>query len=161
MGKIVTIEYVDDLDEVSIDAETVDTVDFSFRGQDYTLVLTKKNGAQFTKDMARYINAAKKAQTREARAARKAARPEPRKSTKKQSASRKPAIETLSIPEPRKPAKKPPTPRKTVSPKNATSKPSGPESARAIREWAAANGHTVSTRGRMSAAVIDAYDAAH
>ncbi|MFV8227349.1 histone-like nucleoid-structuring protein Lsr2 [Mycolicibacterium fortuitum] len=160
MGKIVTIEYVDDLDEVSIDAETVDTVDFSFRGQDYTLVLTKKNGAQFNKDMARYIDAAKKAQARDARAARKATRPEPRKSTK-QPAARKGAIETLSMPEPRKSTKKRPALRKAVSRKTATTKPAGPERARAIREWAAANGHTVSKRGRMSAAVIDAYNAAH
>lgn len=140
MGKIVTIEYVDDLDEVSIDAEAVDTVDFSFRGQDYALVLTKKNGAQFNKDMARYINAAKKAQARDAKAAaRKTARPEPRKGPKKQSA-----------------------PRKAASRKTTTSAPStGPERARAIREWAAANGHTVSQRGRISAAISDAYDAAH
>lgn len=30
-----------------------------------------------------------------------------------------------------------------------------------IRAWAAANGHTVSERGRVPASVIDAYDAAH
>jgi hypothetical protein len=30
----------------------------------------------------------------------------------------------------------------------------------AIREWARANGHDVSDRGRISAAVIEAYDAA-
>lgn len=30
-----------------------------------------------------------------------------------------------------------------------------------IREWAAANGHEVSSRGRISRAVRDAYDAAH
>lgn len=139
MGKIVTIEYVDDLDEVSIDAESVDTVDFSFRGQEYTLVLTKKNGAQFNKDMARYINAAKKAQTRDARAARKPARPQPRKGTKKQ-----------------------PAPRKAASRKTATATSStGPKRAQAIREWAAANGHTVSQRGRISAAIAEAYDAAH
>lgn len=30
-----------------------------------------------------------------------------------------------------------------------------------IREWAAANGYTVSERGRVPAAVLDAYDAAH
>lgn len=48
MGKIVTIEYVDDLDEVPVSPDTVDTVDFSYRGQDYTLVLTNKNGAQLS-----------------------------------------------------------------------------------------------------------------
>ncbi|HWH29115.1 MAG TPA: Lsr2 family protein [Mycobacteriales bacterium] len=30
-----------------------------------------------------------------------------------------------------------------------------------IREWARANGHKVSDRGRLSAAVIEAYEAAH
>lgn len=30
-----------------------------------------------------------------------------------------------------------------------------------IREWARRNGHTVSDRGRLSAAVVAAYDAAH
>lgn len=30
-----------------------------------------------------------------------------------------------------------------------------------IREWAAQNGHTVSERGRVPAAVLEAYDAAH
>lgn len=31
----------------------------------------------------------------------------------------------------------------------------------AVREWARANGHTVSERGRISRAVMDAYAAAH
>ena len=30
-----------------------------------------------------------------------------------------------------------------------------------IREWARSNGHTVSERGRLSAAVVSAYEAAH
>lgn len=30
-----------------------------------------------------------------------------------------------------------------------------------VREWAAANGYTVSERGRVPAAVLEAYDAAH
>jgi hypothetical protein len=35
------------------------------------------------------------------------------------------------------------------------------ERVQAIREWARANGHTVSERGRLSSTVIAAYDAAH
>lgn len=139
MGKIVTIEYVDDLDDISIDAESVDTVEFSFRGQDYTLVLTKKNGAQFNKDMARYIKAAKKAQAREAGSARKAGRPQPRKSARKQQAA----------------------PRKAASRKTAAAALSGTERTRAIREWAVATGRNVSRRGRIPAAIEAAYDAAH
>jgi hypothetical protein len=139
VGKIVTIEYVDDLEGTSIDAESVDTVDFSYRGQDYTLVLTKKNGAQFDKDVSRYITAAKKAQSRDARTARKTAKPAPRK-------ARTPI---------------PSTRRKASPRKRAEAVISGPERTRAIRQWAADNGHTVSTRGRMPAAVLQAYDAAH
>ncbi|MBY6687453.1 Lsr2 family protein [Rhodococcus sp. BP-149] len=36
-----------------------------------------------------------------------------------------------------------------------------PEQTRAIREWANANGYTVSDRGRIPAAVVGAFDAAH
>lgn len=139
MGKIVTIEYVDDLEGTSIDAESVDTVDFSYRGQDYTLVLAKKNGAQFDRDVSRYITAAKKAQSRDARTARKTAKPAPRKANTPISSTR----------------------RKTSPRKRAEAVISGPERTRAIRQWAADNGHTVSTRGRMPAAVLQAYDAAH
>lgn len=140
MGKIVTIEYVDDLEGTSIDAESVDTVDFSYRGQDYTLVLTKKNGAQFDKDVARYITAAKKAQNRDARAARKTVKRTPRKA---------------STPQP--PARRKASPRKHTAELATT----GPERTRAIRQWAAENGHAVSTRGRIPTAVLQAYDAAH
>ena len=35
------------------------------------------------------------------------------------------------------------------------------EQAGAIRDWARKNGHDVSDRGRIAAAVIEAYDAAH
>lgn len=138
MGKIVTIEYVDDLEGTPIDAESVDTVEFSYRGQDYTLVLTRKNGAQFDKDVSRYITAAKKSQSRDARAARKTAKPAPQKANAPISSTR----------------------RKTSPRKRAEAVISGPERTRAIRQWAADNGHTVSTRGRMPAAVLQAYDAA-
>lgn len=138
MGKIVTIEYVDDLEGGAISAESVDTVEFSYRGQDYALVLTKRNGAQFDKDISRYITAAKRAQFREARAARQTAKP-----------ARRAKVPT------------PTTRRKTSPRKNAAPAASGPERTRAIRQWAADNGHTISTRGRIPAAVLQAYDAAH
>lgn len=45
---------------------------------------------------------------------------------------------------------------------SAGSKPrSNPDELAKIREWAAANGHEVSSRGRISQSVRDAYDAAH
>lgn len=151
MGKIVTIEYVDDLDEVPVSPDTVDTVDFSYRGQDYTLVLTNKNGAQFDKDMARYIKAAKKAQARDARTARNNARPGPR-----QSKSTKPKAATAS-----KAAAKSAPRRASASRKPTAVGPTDPGRNRAIRAWAVANGHTVSKRGRIPEAVLDAYNAEH
>ena len=42
-----------------------------------------------------------------------------------------------------------------------TAKRGNPEELGKIREWAAANGHEVSSRGRISQAVRDAYDAAN
>jgi len=45
---------------------------------------------------------------------------------------------------------------------SSSSKPrSNPDELAKIREWAAANGHDVSSRGRISQAVRDAYTAAH
>ncbi len=38
---------------------------------------------------------------------------------------------------------------------------SGASNLKEVREWARANGHQVSDRGRVSAAVQEAYDAAH
>ncbi|MFN6547231.1 histone-like nucleoid-structuring protein Lsr2 [Mycolicibacterium nivoides] len=139
MGKIVTIEYVDDLDGAPIAAGVVDTVDFSYRGQDYSLVLTTKNGTQFDKDMARYIAAAKKAQSHDARAARRKARTETLESAKPKSARR----------------------RAVASPKSATVAASGPDRTRAIREWAVVNGHSISQRGRIPASIMEAFNAAH
>lgn len=140
MGKIVTVEYVDDLDGVPIDAAAVDTVEFSYRGDAYSLVLTADNGAQFDEDIARYVKAAKKAATREARKARNDSRPERRRTAKPTTRTR------------------PKTTSRTAAP---AAKISGSERNRAIREWPTANGHNVSPRGRLAEAVIEAYDAAH
>lgn len=138
MGKIVTVEYVDDLEGVPVDAESVDTVDFSYRGQDYSLVLTAKNGAQFDKDINRYIKAAKKAADRDARAARKATQPSPR----------------------RQPPKSKAAPRKPATRRASAAKPAAQQSSE-IRIWAVANGHTVSQRGRLPKPVIEAFNATH
>src|SRR4051794_8614358 len=46
--------------------------------------------------------------------------------------------------------------------RSAAARPGGDRDAnRAIREWAQANGHAVSERGRIPQSVIDAYRAAH
>lgn len=144
MGKIVTVEYVDDLDGVSIDERSVDTVEFSYRGDSYSLVLTVDNGAQFDKDIARYIKAARKAANRAARGTRNVSRLTPQQAAK-----------PTARPRPR------PRPKSTSRSAAPAAETAGPERTRVIREWAKANGYNVSPRGRVAASVIDAYDAAH
>lgn len=145
MGKIVTIDYVDDLDDKPIDPASVDTVEFSYRGKEYSLVLTKQNGAQFDKDIARYIRAAKKSQDRDAQAARRTTRKSPKRAAKHSPAAKPNAAS-----------------RKAAAPiKKAQSSAAGSERNRAIRKWANDNGHKVSPRGRLSPIVVAAYDAAH
>lgn len=52
--------------------------------------------------------------------------------------------------------------RKTTGKSASTKKASGPKrDLNAIREWARSNGHSVADRGRISADVVDAYDAAN
>lgn len=51
--------------------------------------------------------------------------------------------------------------RSTASVKPRARAASSSRDLTAIREWAKANGHQVSERGRVAASVIDAYDAAH
>lgn len=161
VGKKVTIEYEDDLDGGDIDAAVVDTVDFSYRGNDYTVVLTRENGAQFDADVARWIAAAKKARAREARETRKKKAPTARKIP----TARKATTATNTT----RPAQD-----RATKPARATAVPAAPrrgrktaavtvpaDQNRAIRQWAVANGHTVSKRGRISAEVIDAFKAAH
>jgi len=44
---------------------------------------------------------------------------------------------------------------------SSSAKKSDPQRLKAIREWANANGHEVSSRGRIPQEVVDAYDAAN
>ncbi|MBO0985022.1 Lsr2 family protein [Rathayibacter sp. SD072] len=44
---------------------------------------------------------------------------------------------------------------------SSTAKKGDPQRLKAIREWANANGHTVSSRGRIPTEIQDAYDAAN
>ena len=52
-------------------------------------------------------------------------------------------------------------PRKATRARSAGSSGSGATDVNEVREWARANGHQVSERGRLSAAVTAAYEAAH
>ena len=51
--------------------------------------------------------------------------------------------------------------RTPASRKGRSGAKAGADRTTAIREWARSNGHKVSDRGRLSSAVVEAYDAAH
>ena len=56
--------------------------------------------------------------------------------------------------------------RRTAKPQQGKPQPgkrtvANREQTRAIREWARANGHEVSDRGRIAKPIVDAFDAAH
>lgn len=177
MPAFVTTEYVDDIDGAILDEKSVDSVKFSYRGAEYTLVLTKEHGAKFDKDIAPYIKAAKKAQAQLAKAARgktgskrvlkskpdaapaKAAAPKNAAAPAKAAAPRKssPARKASA---PTKAAPRKSAPRKVAS-RKVDAAVDGKSRAKAIREWATANGHAVSERGRISASVVEAFDAAN
>jgi hypothetical protein len=53
------------------------------------------------------------------------------------------------------------TTRSTKTSRKRASRKSSTIDLAAVREWAAANGHDVSSRGRISALIIEAYQAAH
>ena len=52
------------------------------------------------------------------------------------------------------------TKRSSIAPRRSSAR-IDPAQLRAIREWARANGHQVSDRGRIPAVVIEAYESAH
>lgn len=168
MPAYVTTDYVDDIDNTDIDPKNVDIVDFSHRGNTYTLVLTKQHGSQFDKDIAPWIKAAEKAQAQVARAAKAKPAARTQKSTgtdttatpAKNTAARKAApARKAAAARKAAPARKTAPARKAAASK-ATVNTDERSRAKAIRAWAANNGHKVSERGRISASVVEAFDAA-
>lgn len=142
MAKVFTHHYVDDLDDSRLDDDKIDVVEFSFRGTDYTLDLSTKNGHQFNKDMAKYIEAALCARERSAAAQAAVNGSLPKKSS---NGRRRPSRSNN---------------RKT-SRKNTAETALTREQRKAMRDWANSNGHNVSSRGRLSAEIIDAFNEAH
>jgi len=111
MAKKIQTILVSDLsgDEVTLGGETIE---FSYRGVDYSIDLTDKEAQGFDKAVAKYLENATKMSGRR-------------------------------------------------STKRTGTKPSSKADLQAIREWARANGHEVSDRGRIPQMVQDAYNAAH
>ncbi|MEE3755253.1 histone-like nucleoid-structuring protein Lsr2 [Mycobacterium intracellulare] len=137
MGQYVTTHYVDDYDGSPLEPDAIDMVEFSYRGKPYTLELNAKNGAQFDNDIQKWVDAAEKA----AANAGPAVPRKPRSATKRSAA---------------KPSKAPRARRRKAS--ASTTATVGREQSRAIREWAKANGVQVPARGRVPAAVVEAYN---
>jgi len=168
MPAFVTTDYVDDLDGTDISAKDVDTVEFSYRGTAFSLVLNKQHGSQFDKVIAPWIKAAKNAQAQLARAAKAKPAARTQKSTetdntatptkaraeRKAAPARKAAAASKTAP-----TRKAASPRKAAAVK-ATASTDERSRAQVIRAWAVANGHKVSERGRISSSLVEAFDAA-
>ena len=143
MAKVVTTSYVDDFDEQKLAENEIDDIEFSYRGKDYTLQLRPSNAAQMDQDMAKYIEAAVRAQQRSANGSVSEA---PTSTVKSRASRVKPTRGRAG--------------RKSARNKALDAGALTPAERKAVREWANANGHNVSTRGRLPADVIEAFNAA-
>ena len=149
MAKVVTTHYEDDLDGTRLGDDELDTVDFAYRGRSYTLELGPKHGAQFDADMAKYIEAAIRAQQRgqgrDAEPAQGAPAATARRTGRTKPADRK-SNGTKG--------------HRTVAGRKSVEQLTA-DQRKAIRAWANSNGHKMSSRGRLAAEVIEAFNAAH
>lgn len=110
MAVVYSAIFIDDFDGKELDRDEAVSIEFSYRGKDYTIDLSAENAALFDDAIAPFLSAA----------------------TRVKGGKKKP-----------------------------TRASSGRSNTKAIREWANANGYTVSDRGRVPADIIEAYDAAH
>ncbi|WP_396907953.1 Lsr2 family protein [Mycolicibacterium sp.] len=143
---IVTVKHwVDDFDGSTVEDDLIEHRPFSYRGQDYgELDLSPENAAKFDKDMARWIEAAEKAGKGLAGSASATKTASPNKRSPKKRQARAAATRRTS--------------RKA---KKASAADLTPAHRKEIRDWANANGYTVSSRGRLSEEVITAFNEAH
>jgi len=110
MAVVYSAIFIDDFDGKEIDRNEAESIEFSYRGKDYTIDLSADNAALFDDAIGPFLSAA----------------------TRVKGGKKKP-----------------------------THTSSGRTDTKAIREWANANGHTVSDRGRIHANIVEAYEAAH
>ncbi len=108
-----------------------ESVSFGLDGASYEIDLNDKNAKKLRDALANFV-----ANGRRSDGARKLAAPAPRRARAARSASG------------------------VAKPTSIRATPDREQTA-AIREWARANGHAVSERGRLSATVLDAFEAAH
>lgn len=132
MARRIVHQLVDDLDGTVMEIGSGETVLFSLDGTAYEIDLTDDNAAAFRDALAPYISAARSVSARTSSAARASSSPRSQRSS------------------------------------NGSGSGGGRRQRRAgqrdygpVREWAAQNGYELSERGRVPAAVLDAYDAAN
>ena len=149
MAKVVTTHYEDDLDGTRLGDDELDTVEFAYRGTSYTLELGPKNGTQFDADMAKYIEAAIRAQQRGQDGDAEPAQGAPA-ATARRTGRTRPLVGKSNRT----------AGRRKVAGRKSVEQPTA-DQRRAIREWANSNGHNISSRGRLANEVIEAFNAAH
>lgn len=135
MAQRVITTLLDDLDETG-QTEADETVEFALDGASYSIDLSEDNAERLRDLMAEFIGAAR----RTPRAASRTPRA-PRTSKATSAPKHNPASR--------------------IEPPARTRATLDPEQSKAIRTWANRNGHKVSLRGRISAEIIDAFNAAN
>ena len=142
MAERTIVQLIDDLDGSDITDGGGQRVDFAVRGISYHLDLSAANAAKFDKALAPFVEAAVKAngQPVTSNGSKIAVNGHPRRTAR----------------------------ARATAPGNtkATTKVNGAaggstEHLAAIRDWAKKHGHSVSSRGRIAADVVAAFDAAH
>lgn len=131
MAQIISTAYTDDLDGATLEPDDVRSIEWSWLGVTYELDTSAAN-----------LEAIEHGDVSIARLLQASTRTGGRR-------KRFPAAERAAAPEPQ-PAAAP-----------AAAELTGKERARAIREWAMAEGYEVSARGRISVDLVAAYDDAH
>ncbi len=133
MARRIVHQLVDDLDGTVMEIGSGETVLFSLDGTAYEIDLTDENAAALRQALAPYIAAGRSVSARSASSQRSAASSRGQRSAGSGAGSS--------------------TGRRQ---RRAGQRDYGP-----VREWAAQNGYTLSERGRVPAAVLEAYDAAN
>jgi hypothetical protein len=143
MAERTIVQLIDDLDGSDITDGGGQRVDFAVRGISYHLDLSAANAATFDSALAPFVAAALKAN----------GQPVTTNGSK---------VETNghSRRTPRRPRATAPAATKVTTNVNGAAGGSTEHPA-AIRDWAKKHGHSVSSRGRIAADVVAAFDAAH
>lgn len=133
MARRIVHQLVDDLDGTVMEIGSGETVLFSLDGTAYEIDLTDENAAALRDALAPYIAAGRSVSARSASAQRSSGASRGQRSGGSGAASTG----------------------------GRRQRRSGQRDYGPVREWAAQNGYTLSERGRVPAAVLEAYDAAH